>query len=45
MAECHYKKENIQRKLRKKILITKSEPLEEEGLLSGSTERQRCLWP
>ena len=32
-------------KYTKKILITKSEPLEEEGLLSGSAEWQRCLWP
>ena len=43
MVECHYKKENIQRKLQKKILITKSWSSEKEGLLSGSAKRQRCL--
>ena len=45
MVECHYKKENIQRKLQKKILSTKPWPLEEEVLLSGSARRQKRPWP
>ena len=41
MVECHHPKKYIymKRKLQKKILSTKSWPLEEEGLLSGLARR------